>query len=69
MTGTRRRKPHKRKRTFWTVKGIADHLDVSTRTVMRWIADGDLIAHKFGRSTRISDADLADFIRICREGE
>ena len=66
---TRKRRPRKPKMAFWTVNGIAEHLDVSTRTVHRWIADGDLIAHKFGRSTRVSDADLAGFIRICRDGE
>ena len=64
------KRPSKPKsKSFWTMKGIADHLDVCPRTVARWIADGDLVAHKFGRSTRDSDSDLADFIRRCREGE
>jgi excisionase family DNA binding protein len=41
---------------------VADSLDVSPRTVSRWIASGELIAHRFGRSVRIADDDLRAFL-------
>ena len=31
---------------FYTIKQIADFVDVSTRTVRRWIENGLLIAHR-----------------------
>lgn len=50
-----------------TLDQTAEHLRVSTKSVRRWIEAGDLIAHRFGRQLRISDADLQTFIRIRRE--
>jgi excisionase family DNA binding protein len=34
---------------FYTVAQVADLFEVSTRSVRRWIAAGELLAHKFGR--------------------
>jgi excisionase family DNA binding protein len=62
---------------FLTVRQVAERLQVSVRTVWRWlrprkIANGDpgrdvttkiLKARRFGRSVRISEQDLADFIQ------
>lgn len=47
---------------FWTPKQVAEGLQVTTRTVARWIESGALPAHRLGRSVRIADADLQDFI-------
>ena len=47
---------------FYTVAEVATLLAVSTRSVRRWIASGELLAHKFGRQVRISEADLGAFI-------
>jgi excisionase family DNA binding protein len=47
---------------FYTVAEVADLLVVSTRSVRRWIADGDLPTHRFGRQVRISEADLRAFV-------
>ena len=47
---------------FYTVAQVADLLEVSTRTVRRWIADGDLPVHRFGRAVRIEETDLRAFI-------
>jgi excisionase family DNA binding protein len=47
---------------FYTVLQVADLLEVSPRTVRRWIADGDLSTHRFGRQVRISETDLRTFI-------
>lgn len=47
---------------FYTVAEIADLLEVSTRTVRRWIAGGDLRVHRFGRQVRVSESDLRAFV-------
>ena len=47
-------------RRWWTVKEIAEHYGLSTRTIYDGIAAGDLIAHRFGRTrggVRIADED------------
>ena len=51
-----------------TIKQAAEHLQVSSKTIRRWIDTGDLIAHRFGRQWRISAADLQSFIRMRRQG-
>lgn len=48
---------------FYTVMQVAELLAVSTRSVRRWIAAGELSAHKFGRQIRISDIDLGAFVQ------
>jgi excisionase family DNA binding protein len=48
---------------FYTVAQVADLLAVSTRSVRRWIAAGELLAHKFGRQIRISEIDLRAFVQ------
>ena len=47
---------------FYTVSEVATLLAVSTRTIRRWIATGELLAHKFGRQVRISETDLRVFL-------
>lgn len=53
--------------TLHTIPQTAKRLQVSTKTVRRWIDAGDLIAHRFGRQLRISDPDLMAFIKLRRE--
>ena len=48
-------------RKFYTIEQVAEEHEVSFRTVQRWIAEGDLIAHRFRRAVRIAEPDLADF--------
>ena len=50
-----------------TIPQTATILQVSEKTVRRWIETGDLVAHRFGRQWRISQADLDTFIRTRRE--
>ena len=45
-----------------SVADVAVLLGVSTRTVRRLIAGGDLLAHRIGRSLRISEADLNAYL-------
>jgi excisionase family DNA binding protein len=51
---------------FYTVAEVADLLAISTRSVRRWIAAGELLVHKFGRRVRISEIDLRVFVEWCR---
>jgi excisionase family DNA binding protein len=51
---------------FYTVAQIADMLAVSPRTVRRWIAAGELLAHKFRRQVRISEIDLRTFLALSK---
>ena len=50
------------------IKQAAIHLQVSSKTIRRWIDAGDLIAHRLGRQRRISETDLQTFIRMERQG-
>ena len=50
-----------------SVLQVAERLGVSPRTVHRWIVMGDLRSHKCGRSRKISEEDLAEFINENRE--
>ena len=47
---------------FFSIGEVARNLGVSTRTVQRWIASGELIAHRFGRTVRIAESDLILFL-------
>lgn len=51
---------------FLTIPDISERLRVSDKTVRRWIEKGDLIAHKLGTRWRVSEADLALFLRTRR---
>ena len=52
---------------LFTLAQVAERLQVSTKTVRRWIENDDLIAHRLGRQLRISDTDLQAFIKARRE--
>ena len=41
---------------------VAEHLDLCTKAVRRWIERGDLHVHRLGRQLRVCEADLARFI-------
>jgi excisionase family DNA binding protein len=47
---------------FFTVLQIAEMLDVSTRTVRRWIESEALAVHRFGGVVRVAEADLKAFL-------
>jgi excisionase family DNA binding protein len=52
---------------FCAIKTVAETLEVSTRTVRRWIARGDLIVHRVKGVIRIAEADLRAFLALHRE--
>ena len=47
---------------FYSVDDVAEQLGVSSKSVRRWIAAGELPVHRLGRQLRISEADLVAFI-------
>jgi excisionase family DNA binding protein len=52
---------------FYAIKTVAETLEVSIRTVRRWIARGDLIVHRLNGVVRIAEADLRAFLALRRE--
>jgi excisionase family DNA binding protein len=61
------RHPLGRMPRYYSVRAVAEALDVSDRTVRRWIANGDLVAHRLA-GIRIADVDLRSFLALRREG-
>ena len=53
---------------YYTIKAVAEALDVSTRTVRRWIANGELIVHRVDGVVRIAEGDLRVFLALHRDG-
>ena len=49
-----------------TVAKVADGLGISAKTVRRLIARKAIVIHRIGRQIRISEADLAIYIRSRR---
>ena len=54
--------PNTSPRHFLQPEDIARHLEVSKRTVIRWIEQGKLAALRIGNITRISLADYQQFL-------
>lgn len=61
------RKSRSKTQAFWTIKDIAEHLDVSERSVHRWIDTGDLVVCRFGRLVRVADSDFRSFLAQHRD--
>ena len=49
-----------------TVAEVAERLNVSTKTVTRWIEEGKISAFRFGKSYRIEEKVLEQFIENSR---
>ncbi len=45
-----------------TVDDVAEQLGVCPKSVRRWVANGALVAHRFGRILRITDDDLRTYL-------
>jgi excisionase family DNA binding protein len=59
----------KQRQQFFTVRAVAEQLDVSARTVHRWIKNNELVVHRVGRSVRISEVDLKLYLAAHRDGD
>ena len=51
---------------YYTIKAVAEALDVSVRTIRRWIANGDLIVHRINGVVRVAEGDLRTFLALHR---
>ena len=51
-----------------SVEGVALELQVSTKTVRRWIGAGLLAHHRLGRQIRIDEHDVRAFLAGTRKG-
>ena len=49
-----------------SIPAVADQLDVSTKTVRRFIASAALPHHRIGRQIRISQRDITVFLALRR---
>ena len=49
---------------LYTIPQTAEQLQVSTKTIRRWIDAKELVVHHIGRQLRISQSDLQTFIRM-----
>ena len=54
---------------YFSVKAIAERLDISSRTVHRWIRNNELVVYRVGRSVRISEVDLKQYLAAHRDGD
>ena len=52
---------------FLTILQVGEDLQVSVRTVWRWIKEKELIAHRHGRWTRIHRDELERFLKLARD--
>jgi excisionase family DNA binding protein len=58
--------PGRASQRLLTIADVADHCQVSPRSVRRWIDNGRLRAIRLGRSIRVSEGDLARFLSHCQ---
>jgi excisionase family DNA binding protein len=54
---------------FLSIKEVAAFFRVSEKTVRRWIAAGQLVAHKLGRQWRISPDEIERFLATRSSGK
>jgi excisionase family DNA binding protein len=52
---------------YYTVKQIAQLLDLHEKTIQRYIREGKIKARKVGKSWRVTKANLVRFTRIAEE--
>ncbi len=52
---------------FLTIRQVAARLQVSERSVWRWISDKELIVHRHGRWTRVHVDELERFLKLTRD--
>jgi excisionase family DNA binding protein len=50
-----------------TIKAVAEVLDVSSRTVRRWIENRDLAVHRVDSVVRVAEDDLRAFLALHRQ--
>ncbi len=61
------KQPPPKKEVFDSIQSLAKELDVSEKTVWRWIKKDELKAHKLGGQWRISPEDRVIFLKLRRK--
>ena len=64
--GGHRRSLRASQERLFTVREVASILNMSDRSIRRWIDEEKLTHHKFGRAVRISESDLRTFMAAHR---
>jgi excisionase family DNA binding protein len=54
---------------YFSVKAIAERLDISPRTVHRWIKSKELAVYRLGGAVRISEVDLKRYLAAHHDGD
>lgn len=54
---------------FYTMKQIADMLNVHINTVQKWVSAGKLTHYKIGQSVRVNEEDLHSFLAGYKKGD
>ena len=54
---------------FYTMKQIADMLNVHKNTVQNWVSAGKLTHYKIGQSVRVNKEDLHSFLDEYKKGD
>jgi excisionase family DNA binding protein len=52
---------------YHTIKAVAEAIEVSSRTVRRWIENDDLVATRIHGVVRVADDDLRAFLALHRD--
>ena len=52
---------------FLTIPQVAEELQVSERTVWRWIRNKELIVHRHGRWVRVHRDEQERFLKLARD--
>ena len=52
---------------FYSIKKIAELLEVHENTVRNWIKSGELPRYKIGNAVRIKEEDLKEFLEDKKE--
>jgi excisionase family DNA binding protein len=47
---------------FYTVNELSEKLKYSRSTIYRWVEEGSISCHYFGRQVRFTEQDVADII-------
>ena len=59
-------------RQWWSVKELAEHYGLCSRTIYDAISAGDLVAHRFGQrqgGMRIAEEDRRSWEQLCKDTE
>lgn len=54
---------------FYTMKQIAEMMNVHINTVQRWVSSGKMEHYKIGQSVRVKKEDLETFLSEYKQGD